>query len=60
MAKRPFGSLAEWPLRRTAGLIPVPFAVLKYNEHGCVWFRHPDGRVSSCFSAEVDPPLGRA
>ena len=28
-AKRPLGSLAEWPFRQTAGVNPVPFAVLK-------------------------------
>jgi hypothetical protein len=53
MAKRPLGSLAEWPLRRTAGLSPVAFAVFKtLNEHGCIWFRH----LAGCGDEGVDDP----
>jgi hypothetical protein len=56
LARKDFGSNGGLRLVAIAGGSSV--AVLKYNEHGCVWFRHPDGRVSSCFSGEVDPPLG--
>jgi len=38
-AKRPLGSLAEWPLRRTAGVLRFRSPPLNTNEYGCVWFR---------------------